>query len=228
MPHAWSNDLHNAAARRTCPWRITVSIYRPLALVASLALLGGCATMPQPLQGTYANVPLAGAQQGGEGGQHVRWGGEIIKTEPGADQTCFYLLSRPLDQQARPQTGDSGDNQGRFVACHAGFYDPEVFVRGREMTVTGTLHGIVTKKVGDFDYAYPRVEADVIYLWPKRLPMSRYPSALYDPFWGSGFGPGYYGYGGYGGYGGWGNPYWAGPRVIIVRPRPAPRPRPHP
>ncbi|MEO8746644.1 MAG: Slp family lipoprotein [Rhodanobacter sp.] len=200
-----------------------MSIYRPLALVASLALLGGCATMPQPLQGTYVSVPLASAQQGGEGGQRVRWGGEIIQTEPGPNQTCFYLLARPLDEQARPKLGDAGDSQGRFVACHAGFYDPEVFVRGREMTVTGTLHGIVTKKVGDFDYAYPRIEADIIYLWPKRVSMGTYPAGFYDPFWGPGFGPGYYGYGGY--YGGWGNPYWGQPRVIIVRP---PAPRPHP
>lgn len=197
-----------------------MSTYRPLALVAALALVGGCATVPQPLQGTYATVPLASAQQGGAGGQVVRWGGEIIKTDPGQQETCFYLLSRPLDQQARPIMGNSGESQGRFVACHAGFYDPEVFVRGREMTVTGTLHGIVTHKVGDFDYSYPRVEASVVYLWPKRVPMARYPAGFYDPFWGPGFGPGYYG--GY--YGGWGYPYyWGGPQVIVVRPRPGPR-----
>lgn len=196
-----------------------MSVYRPLTLVAALALVGGCATIPQPLQGTYTNVSSAGAQSGANG-EHVRWGGEIIKTEPGARQTCFYLLSRPLDNQARPQMGTSGESQGRFVACRAGFYDPEVFVRGRELTVTGTLQGTVSQKVGEYDYAYPRVAADVVYLWPKRVAVTRYPPGYYDPFWGSGFGPGYYG-----GYGGWGNPYWNQPRVIIVRP-PAPPPPP--
>jgi outer membrane lipoprotein len=102
------------------------------------------------------------------------------------------------------------------VACREGFYDPEVFVRGRELTVTGTLHGTVSQKVGDYDYAYPRVEADVVYLWPKRPVMVNYPPGFYDPFWGPGFGP-YWG-------GGWGGPgYWGGPRrVIIVRPPPPP------
>jgi outer membrane lipoprotein len=143
----------------------------------------------------------------------VRWGGEIIKTEPGPQQTCFYLLSRPLDDQARPKAGVEGVTQGRFVACRNGFYDPEVFTRGRELTVTGTLHGIVSQKVGDFDYAYPRVEADVVYLWPKRVaPRPYYGPGFYDPFWGPGFGR-YYGPG----YG-WGYPYWNQPRVIIVRP----------
>ncbi len=205
-----------------------MSMYRPLALVASLALLGGCATIPQPLAGTYANVSSASAQQGGAGGTHVRWGGEIIRTEPGPQQTCFYLLSRPLDSQARPQAGSAGENLGRFVACRSGFYDPEVFVRGREVTVTGTLHGTISQKVGEYDYAYPRVEADVVYLWPKRPIMVNYPGGFYpgggfyDPFWGPGFGGGGYYGGGWGG-GGWGNPYWNRPRVIIVRPAHPPR-----
>ena len=190
--------------------------YRPLTLVAALALLGGCATIPKPLEGNFANLSTAAAQQGGAGGTRVRWGGEIIKTEPGPQQTCFYLLSRPLDSQARPVAGSAGDNQGRFVACRNGFYDPEVFTRGREMTVTGTLHGTVSQKIGDYDYAYPRVVADVVYLWPKRVPVVSYPPGFYDPFWGPGWGPGF--------YGPWGYPYWGGPNVIVVRPLPPPPP----
>lgn len=195
-----------------------MSLYRPIILVAALALLAGCVTIPKPLEGTYTDISTVSAQQGAADSQRVRWGGEIIKTEPGPQQTCFYLLSRPLDSQARPRSGNNGENQGRFVACRNGFYDPEVFVRGREMTVTGTLQGTVSQKVGEFDYAYPRVEADVVYLWPKRPVHVNYPSGFYDPFWGPGFGPGYYG---------WGNPYWNYPRrVIVVRPAPAPPPPP--
>jgi len=175
------------------------SLYRPLTLAAALALLGGCATIPKPLEGTFANVSTSAAQQGGAGGTQVRWGGEIIKTEPGQQQTCFYLLARPLNSQARPERGASGQDQGRFVACRNGFYDPEVFTRGRELTVTGTLHGTVSEKVGKYDYAYPRVEASVVYLWPKRSVYARYPAPFYDPFWG----PSY--------YGPWGGPYWGNP-----------------
>jgi len=196
-----------------------MSLYRPLTLVAALAVLGGCATIPQPLQGNYANVSTTSAQQGGAGGTQVRWGGEIIKTEPGPQQTCFFVLSRPLDSQARPESGNAGESEGRFVACRAGFYDPEVFTRGRELTVTGTLHGTVSKKVGDYDYAYPRVEANVVYLWPKHQRYAAYPPGYYDPFWGPGFGPYWGSPWGYGGY-------WGGPRrVIVVRPPPPPPPK---
>ncbi|MFC5525461.1 Slp family lipoprotein [Rhodanobacter ginsengisoli] len=194
------------------------ALYRPLTLATALALLGGCATIPKPLEGTYTDVSTTSAQQGGAGGTHVRWGGEIIRTEPGQQQTCFYILARPLDSQARPRVGTAGETDGRFVACRAGFYDPEVFTRGRELTVTGTLHGTVTEKVGEYDYAYPRVEADVVYLWPTRPIRVDYPPGFYDPFWGPGFGPGYYG------YGPWGySPYWGRPRVIVVRPPPPPK-----
>ena len=89
-----------------------MSLHRPLALVAALALLGACATIPQPLQGKFATSPLPAPSKAVPAVTHVRWGGEIIKVEPGAQQTCFDLLSRPLDNQARPQAGDRGENQG--------------------------------------------------------------------------------------------------------------------
>ncbi|WP_329740667.1 Slp/YeaY family lipoprotein [Dyella sp. A6] len=196
--------------------------YRILILAAASAALGACATMPQPLQGNYSNVTTAAAQQGGAGGTQVRWGGEIIKTEPGPQETCFYILARPLDSQARPELGNSGANMGRFVACHAGFYDPEVFTRGRELTITGTLHGTVSHKVGNYEYAYPRVDANVVYLWPKRpiyvnTPYPAYPPGFYDPFWGPGWGAAW-------GYG-YPYPYWGGPRVIVVNRPPPPPPK---
>ena len=193
-------------------------LYRPLTLAAALALLAGCATIPKPLEGAYTDVSTASAQQGGAGGTRVRWGGEIIKTEPGPQQTCFYLLSRPLDSQARPQAGNAGENQGRFVACREGFYDPEEFDRGREITVVGRVTGTDHGKVGQFDYAYPHVDASAVYLWPKRPLYVRTPY-YYDP-WLYGYGPGW----GYFGPG-WG--YW-GPPVIIRDRRPDSKPAPTP
>jgi len=193
-------------------------MYKPLILATAVSALAACATVPQPLQGTYTNVSSVEAQQGGGSGAQVRWGGQIIKTEPGPQETCFYVLQRPLDDEARPTASGNGDTQGRFVACRAGFYDPEVFARGRDLTVTGTLHGAVSEKVGDYNYAYPRVEANVVYLWPKRV-VANYPPGWYDPFWGPYWGP----YWGPGYWGPWG-PYGYYPSRVIVVPRPVPVP----
>lgn len=189
------------------------------AVVAALAL-GGCATIPQPLQGNYPPVTLEAAQGGTANATPVRWGGEIIETQPREQQTCFFVLAEPLDSQARPRTG--GDSLGRFVACKQGFYDPEVFAKGRELTVTGALEGTIQHKIGEFDYTYPKVEASNVYLWPRRPLYAQRPYGPWgpwgscDPFW-STWGCGW----GNGGFGPWSYP----PRVIVV-PRPPPPPPP--
>src|SRR5690242_9105593 len=87
--------------------------------------LGACATVPAPLQGQFSPVtPRDAAANGGQGAT-VRWGGEIINVDPRADQTCFEILARQLDDSARPVSRDP--SAGRFLACRSGFYDPEEF-----------------------------------------------------------------------------------------------------
>lgn len=155
----------------------------PIALLA----LAGCATAPKPLQGDYAaSVPDASAANA----QRVRWGGEIIRVDNGSDRSCFEVLARPLDAQARPLRRDHSD--GRFLACRSGFYDPAVFEAGREITVTGRVDGSELRKVGDYEYRYPRVSADVIYLWSEREAVAHYGHPVFygwDPFWYRPWGP---------------------------------------
>jgi outer membrane lipoprotein len=177
--------------------------------IAGALGLGGCATIPPPLAGNYTPVSLSQARSGTGTATRVRWGGEIIQTEPREQQTCFFVLAEPLDSQARPRQGE--DSEGRFIACKAGFYDPETFRKGREITVTGTLDGTVQHKVGQYDYTYPKVEADTVYLWkPQPVYVAQpYPWPWYDPFWG---GP----------WGAWGA--WYPPPVIVAPPPPPPPP----
>ena len=199
-----------------------MSLRRFVPLACVTALMAACATVPKPLQGTYTEISAANAQQDDAAGSRIRWGGKIIETEPGPRETCFFILSRPLDAQARPRQEEDGNAaQNRFVACRSGFYDPDVFVHGRELTIVGTVHGTVTRKIGDYDYAYPRVDADVVYLWPRRPLYVSPPPGLYNPFWGPGWGGAYWGpWDGWGGYGYWGRP------VIVPIPRPLPLPPP--
>lgn len=183
----------------------------PFAVLAASAALAGCASVPKPLVGDYAAVNPQQARDRQLPGERVRWGGEIIRVDPGANVTCFEILGRALADNARPSARD--DSQGRFIACRKGFYDPEVFTRGREVTVAGRLDGSERRKVGEYDYFYPRVDADVVYLWPKRSAVVRYDPYpwSWDPFWS------------YGGFGSW----WGPPPIVIVRPpHHPPRPKP--
>lgn len=191
------------------------SRFRYPAIAILAGLLGACATVPKPLQGQFQTTTPRQAVNGGSG-ESVRWGGEIIKVQPKADATCFEILGRELDDSARPRLRRPAD--GRFIACRNGFSDPEEFQRGREMTVVGRVTGVEHGKVGEYDYAYPLVSAEAIYLWPKRPVVVRTPDM---DLWRYGYGP--WGMGP--GWGpGWGSPYWGGP--IIIRERPAPPPKP--
>lgn len=131
-----------------------------------LPLLGACATAPKPLQGEFTVVTPRDIAASGQTGDTVRWGGLVIDVSPEAERTCIQLLSRELTGWARPRNRDA--SEGRFVACRAGFYDPEVFTPGREVTVVGRVTGLTERPVGDYAYAMPEVAAEVIYLWPER------------------------------------------------------------
>ena len=95
----------------------------------------------------------------------VRWGGVLLETRPEADHTCFEILSKQLEKSMRPE--DADQSGGRFIACKPGFYDPEVFEKGREVTVTGQVIFIDVRKVGEYDYHFPVVNIEFMSLWPE-------------------------------------------------------------
>ena len=153
-------------------------------IAIAAAALGACASVPKPLQGTFAETTPEHAERG----QAVRWGGEIIAVEPLADRTCIQVMGKPLGASSRPIEADKTTQ--RFIACKSGFYDPVIFSEGREITVTGTIGGTESRKVGEYDYALPRVDAEAVFLWPQRYSFDRpYAEPVFL------FAPGWYGFG---------------------------------
>lgn len=162
--------MTHLAKRRCCsPLPRSRGGHRAMVAVLAVAalLLGACATHPAPLQGEYLPVTPQQASAGHHTGAPVRWGGRVIEVDPQADRTCFTVLSSRLDAYGRPaQAADGSD--GRFMACRDGFYDPAVFTDEREVTFTGRIAGHEDTRIGEYNYRLPRMEADVVYLWPER------------------------------------------------------------
>ncbi|HVO26584.1 MAG TPA: Slp family lipoprotein [Candidatus Margulisiibacteriota bacterium] len=161
----------------------------PAWLLLVACALGACAQPPPMLSGgPFSEVSVLDAQARDLTGQRVRWGGSIVATTPEKDETCFEIVSRPLDREARPRRTDESD--GRFLACAQGFFDPAVYAAGREATVVGTLETTTVGKIGEYDYRYPRVAAEHVFLWPKREPVEAYyvygpwPDGFWYPLWG--------------------------------------------
>lgn len=152
------------------------------ALLAS-ALLAACVTQPQPLQGQFATVTPHQAVDHDSTGALVRWGGRIVSVDPGENRTCFEMLSTQLDASGRPRWG-SDEVGGRYIACRTGFYDPALFEKNREVTFTGRIEGYENRRIGGYDYRFPRVAADVVYLWPVRERVDVITRPAPWPWWG--------------------------------------------
>ncbi|MDT8320661.1 MAG: Slp family lipoprotein [Xanthomonadales bacterium] len=159
--------------------------------LAVMAIASACTTVPAELEGSYRSISPARVD-GGVLGSQVRWGGVIVDTRNEEDVTCLEILSRELGKYLRPQVSDR--TAGRFIACKPGFYDPEVYSKGREVTLTGRISRIEVRQIDEFSYRYPVVEVDELVLWEKRQDVRVYDH--YDPF----YSPYYWGYGPYRGY----------------------------
>jgi outer membrane lipoprotein len=153
-------------------------------LLAALSL-GACASAPKPIRGEFSTLSPEQASQQGTPGATVRWGGSLIAVEPEASRTCFTVLSRPLRSDGKPQLKREVTD-GRFIACRSGFYDPALFAEGRDVTFTGQIGGFERRAIGSYEFNYPRLDADVVYLWEEREeridPRHAYPYR--SPFWG--------------------------------------------
>ncbi len=152
------------------------------AAIAS-ALLAACASQPRPLQGEFMPLTPRDSVVADRTGAAVRWGGRIVQVEPKPNATCFEMVSTRLDVYGRPYWA-SDDTGGRFIACRTGFYDPAVFERNREVTFTGRIEGYENRQIGGYDYRFPRVAADVVYLWPVRDRINVVTRPAPWPWWG--------------------------------------------
>jgi len=176
-------------------------------LLLPFTLLSSCASTGAPPQALHekvaqvSNTYPAQSSADQETGISVRWGGRIIETLPESGRTCFQIIARPLSRDGRPATERNGyqPHLGRFLACHHGFSDPEIYQPGRDMTVLGKISGHQTIQIGQYDYLLPQVEAYFIYLWPIQAQITAPPySPYYYPY--GPWGPWYYPSGRYGGW----------------------------
>ncbi len=150
-------------------------------IILSSLLSSACTSIPAQLSGEYSSlIPENTTEKDME--TPVRWGGVVLETRPETDYTCFEILSRQLRKSMRPESSDQAS--GRFIACKPGFYDPEVFEKGREVTLTGKIIHIDTRKVGEFDYHFPVVDIEFMSLWPERRESVHFDySGLYGPYY---------------------------------------------
>jgi outer membrane lipoprotein len=138
-------------------------------------LLTGCAGTPvfdtaQVATSLTPDKALAAPQK--SLGKRVLWGGTIVDTRNLPNVTQIEVLAYPLDSSFRPRLNRQAIM--RVLVQQAGFLEPQVYAKGRKITVLGTLQKIASGRIGEADYEYPVVAADKIKLWSESENKTRF------------------------------------------------------
>ncbi len=170
--------------------------YRFFLFALFLFLISGCAyPISKELRQEATKeitFPMVLQNPTGYVGSIVIWGGKIIETQNVAGGSEIFVLETPLDYQEMPEAEKY--SEGRFIAKSSTFLDPEVYKKGRTITVAGEIAGRETKPLGKAEYTYPVIMVKQIHLWKKHRAYYTYPPPYY-------YGPYYRPYDWYGPYG---------------------------
>ncbi len=156
-----------------------------LSVIGLAWFVSACTTEPK-LPVPDNNPPVIAVQENVEAykDKYVTWGGIILETHTRQDLTEIVILSKRLTQSTRPVEQD--ESLGRFVAQSKLFLDPALYAPNREITVHGKVVRKEQRKIGDYDYSYPIVAVESLYLWPPRPEPDPY---WYDPWYGPWYHP---------------------------------------
>ena len=160
-----------------------MAITRTVMLCLLAASLAACGPMPQEIRREAASSPpFVEIQKDPDKfkGTVVIWGGLVIEMANLKESTELKVMRTALDLEERPT--DLDRSEGRFIIVVDRFLDPNIFKRGREVTVGGEIIGQKIRAIGEINYIYPVVRAKELKIWEQRV---LYPPYYYDPwFWG--------------------------------------------
>ena len=108
-------------------------------------------------------------------------GGIIVKTRFTEAGSQIEAVHVPVDGQGYFR--EQGRSEGRFLAFlprDRKALDPEMFHRGRRVTLAGVFTSTRKGRIDEMEYTYPAFEIKQIYLWPKERHYVA-PPYYYDP-----------------------------------------------
>jgi outer membrane lipoprotein len=156
-----------------------------LLLFLALAALTSCASIPSREFQQEVGPPIAFQEllENGEAykGRKVILGGHILETKNEPQAALISVLQAPLDSRNMPKAQDL--SEGRFLVRVQEFMDPEIYSKGRKLTVGGTVSEVLEQPLGNRLYKYPVIEAVEFHLWPKERRYVRPYEPIYPYFW---------------------------------------------
>lgn len=219
-----------------------MTLLRKIALFPVLLLLFSCAPVLDRglLKEGERDVSFSRLRQepAAYKGRLYVFGGVIVDDKLTASGSQLEAMHVPVDRYGHFL--DRGMSEGRFLAflpADERLLDPEVFRKGRRITIAGEFMDLRQGKIDEMEYLYPVFRIKQVYLWPRER--QYYPAYYYDPWfypypyfygspwWSYPYYGGYY-YGDYYYGGTWRGPHRLPPQNVPPQNLPpSPGPRPH-
>ena len=113
-------------------------------------------------------------------GKSVMFGGIIVNTRNFDNRAEIEVIQKDLDSFGYPSRANK--TGGRFIFVKEGFFEPEIWSKGRYVTGAGVIKGQSKGKIDNKDYRYPLIEVSELKLWQKRFNDSNYYGPYYRPY----------------------------------------------
>ncbi len=170
-----------------------------LAMALTLGMISGCAWYP--IANKYVHeaapgltVPMVQADAKKYTGAIVIWGGIVLNVTNDSLGSTLFVMETPLDDEGYPSSANLP--RGRFIAHTPLFLDPEIYRKGRRVTLAGEITGVSTRKLGEGTYAYPILKVKELRYWQYYSnyysPYGPYYDPYNGPWWYDDFGVRYY------------------------------------
>jgi outer membrane lipoprotein len=140
--------------------------------IGLILLLSGCAhTISEPLRKmARRDLSFHQLKQDPDAyvGEVVILGGIILDVENmGPSKARLEVLETPLEYREFPK--DEVYSRGRFIAYVPKFLDPEVFKKGRKITLAGEVTGKETRLFDNVEVVCPAILVKELHLWRREL-----------------------------------------------------------
>jgi len=135
-------------------------------ILGLLAFIGGCVpVISKTLLKEAQIIPFRELSSEPERfrGKTVILGGIILDLKVEKEKTVLEVLQVPASAYERPK--DIEKSEGRFIVEYPSFLDPEIYKKGKAITVGGVVRGKEIGKIGERELVYPLIEGKEIYLW---------------------------------------------------------------
>jgi len=144
---------------------------RILISAALAVVLGACASLPDEIAVSEYELQPAFSELNAHpdvyNGQQVALGGMIVSVTNDKASSTVEVLQLPLYGSGRPNP-DTDKAGGRFLVTFEQFLDPEIYSRGKMLSVRGSISGSKNSTIGDHPYTYLTMKGDGLYLWSEQ------------------------------------------------------------